>query len=354
MKKNTGQTLQIAAVFIGTVVGAGLASGQEITQFFTTYGFKSFIGIFICLLIYVGICPIISEISIKYNLNSYDQLISLVSPGYLGKFTDLMTASFLVCSSAIILAGSGALLHQYFKIPKYIGLILMTIISICTLLKNTKGLVIINSFIVPSLIIVILFIFSLYITFFSKEININTLLALKPCKPQLISGQWLISSILYGGFNILCCCGVLVPLSKENSNKCVMKNGIILGSIGLTIVCAIINLMLSLNIPGIFNYDIPLLYIAKPFGLVVQGILLCIIWCEMFSTEVSNIYSVSKALEQKYKLNYNIGVFLVMAIAIPISQIGFKNLIRFLYPGFGIVSSIFIIQCVFFYKKMNC
>lgn len=35
-------------VFIGTIVGAGLASGKEITQFFTQYGIKSFIGIMGC------------------------------------------------------------------------------------------------------------------------------------------------------------------------------------------------------------------------------------------------------------------------------------------------------------------
>lgn len=351
MKKSFIRVLQIAAVFIGTVVGAGLASGQEITQFFTTYGSKSFIGILICLLFYIIMCSIISSISIKYNLNSYDQLITTVSPGYFGKATDLITGFFLISSSAIILAGSGALLHQYFNIPRYVGILIMCILSLYTLMKDTNGLVVINSFIVPTLICVLLFIFFLYLTFFGEYITPDKILSIKPHKIEILPYQWLISSLLYGGFNILCCSGVLVPLSSEINSKSDMKKGIILGSIALTVLSIIINAMLGVNIPSIFKYDIPLLYIAKPFGKIIQGILLCVIWCEMFSTEVSDIYGVAKTIEQKHKMSYKKAVIIVMIIAIPISQIGFKNLIKVLYPGFGVVSILFMIKCIWFYLK---
>ncbi len=48
VKNKFSLIFQMGAVFIGTIVGAGLASGQEMTQFFTTYGYKSFIGLTIC------------------------------------------------------------------------------------------------------------------------------------------------------------------------------------------------------------------------------------------------------------------------------------------------------------------
>lgn len=351
MKETFKKVLQISAVFIGTVVGAGLASGQEITQFFTTYGAKSFIGIFVCLIIYIIMCSIISSISIKYNLNSYDQLITTVSPGYFGKATDLVTGFFLISSSAIILAGSGALLHQYFNIPKYVGILLMCIISLYTLMKDTNGLVVINSFIVPSLIFVLLFVFFLYLSFFGEYITIDKIVSMKPHKVEILPYQWFISSLLYAGFNILCCSGVLVPLSREVKSKSAMIKGIILGSIVLTVLSIIINIMLGLNIPSIFKYDIPLLHIAAPFGKIIQGMLLCVMWCEMFSTEVSDIYSVAKTMEQKYKISYKKAVFIVMVIAVPMSQIGFKNLIKVLYPGFGAVSVIFMVRCMWFYMK---
>ncbi|MEW9096734.1 MAG: transporter [Clostridiaceae bacterium] len=345
MFKSIKLVFQIAAVFIGTIVGAGLASGQEITQFFSTYGYKSFIGIFICCIIYILSGYIIVDLSIKYRLNSYNELIQLVSPGFLGKVTDFITTLFLISGSAIILAGSGALIHQYFNLNKWVGIILMSIMAIFVLLKDTKGLIQINSMIVPSLTIVIITLFILYV-FFHDNTSFSYVKTLTTHKKN-----WFFSSLLYCSFNVLSASGVMVPLAKEIPKKRYMFTGIILGAICLTILSLIINLLLMLNMPYIFEYEIPLLYVANRFGKVLQFLLLTIIWFEMFSTEVSNIYSVSKTLEQTFKISYKKGCFLVICIAIPLSQIGFVKLITFLYPAFGLISLIFLIQCCLFYLK---
>lgn len=345
MKNSFYTTLEIGAVFIGTIVGAGLASGQEICQFFTTYGYKSFIGILICFFIYIIVGSMIVDLSLKYKLNSYNELINVVSPGFFGKVIDIITSAFLIGSAAIILAGSGALLRQYFGISKWIGIILMAFIALLTLLRNTRGLIEINSFIVPSLMLVIVTLLILYLSFY-KSISITTIKDIPHEK-----NYWLFSSIIYGGFNILCCSGVFVPLSREIQGKFVLKSGIILGAAGLTILSAIINLLLMLNIPYIFQYEIPLLYIANRFGKTIQIMLLGIIWLEMFSTEVSDIYSVGKTIEQVFHIPYNKAVAFILLTAIPISQIGFVNLISFLYPAFGIIGFIFTIQCIIFYIK---
>lgn len=342
MKKNLELILQVAAVFIGTIVGAGLASGQEITQFFSVYGYKSFIGIIICCIIYIFIGYMIIELSVKYKLTSYKSLIELVSPGPLGKITDYLTGFFLICSAAIILAGSGALLKQYFGVSKWVGISIMAILSLITLLRDTKGLVEINSFIVPCLICIIITVFMLYI-YFNKDIHFTPLYTYKK--------MWLPSSILYAGFNILCCSGVLVPLSFEIKKKRQLFIGVIIGALVLSFLSSMINLMIILNIPNTFKYDIPLLYIANRFGFLIQLILLAIIWCEMFSTEVSDIYSIGKTIEEVFKISYKKAVIIILIIAVPISQIGFSNLIKFLYPAFGFVSIIFMIQCFRFYAK---
>ena len=336
---------QVAAVFIGTIVGAGLASGQEISQFFTQYGYKSFIGILICCIVYIVMSIIIINISKKYKLNSYDGLISLVSPGFLGILTNSLTTFFLIGGSAIILAGSGALIHQYFGVSRWIGIIFMIFISIIILFRDTKGLLEINSVIVPSLILVIVTLFILYLAFY-KNLNISNLKNINCCKRN-----WLFSSLMYSGFNILSCSGVLVPLSLSINKKKSLIAGSIIGSLILTILVFIINFMLILNIPYIFKYEIPLLYIANRFGKILEIVLLSIIWLEMFSTEVSNIYSVGKNFEEVFNISYKKSVIIIILITIPVSQIGFVKLISFLYPAFGLVSLIFIIQCIVFYLR---
>ena len=160
-----------------------------------------------------------------------------------------------------------------------------------------------------------------------------------------------VSTILYAGYNTLCSSGVLVPLSTEMKDSKTMIKGISLGALGLTLLCFVINLLLTINQPYIYKYEIPLLFVAERFGSLVQGFLLVIIWLEMFSTEVSDVYSISKTLEQSFNIKFKKGIFIVLAFALPISQIGFTNLISTLYPAFGVLSLIFISQCFIYFFK---
>lgn len=346
MKNELIKIFQVATVFIGTIVGAGLASGKEITEFFTKYGISSFLAIIACGIIYIILGFIISKVSVDYNLNSYSDLINIISPNILGKFTGFITTFFLISSSSIILAGSGALIHQFFGIPKLLGSLIMILIAVFFLLRDTEGLIEVNSFIVPGLIGTLTLITALYFSFCKDTISFNNISSFPPQKSGI-----LISTILYAGYNTLSASGVLVPLSTQIKKTKTMFIGVATGAIGLTLLCLMINLLLTINQPYIYNYEIPLLFVANRFGNIIQALLLVIIWLEMFSTEVSDVYSISKTLEQTFNIKFRQAIFLVLGTALLISQLGFGNLITKLYPMFGLLSLLFIIQLVVFYKR---
>ena len=195
MKDELTKIFQIATVFIGTIVGAGLASGKEITEFFTKYGLKSFLGIFICGIFYIIMSSIISKISINHNLDSYSDVINLISPNILGKFTGLVTTFFLISSASIILAGSGALINQFFGIPKVIGSLIMICIAVFFLLRGTDGLIEINSFIVPALVFTISLITILYFLFCKDAVSYSNISSFEPQKDGIA-----ISTLLYAGY----------------------------------------------------------------------------------------------------------------------------------------------------------
>ena len=346
MKKDFNKIFQIAVVFIGTIVGAGLASGKEITEFFTSFGPISFLGIIFCGIFYTTMGTLIAKISIHYELNSYSDVIKVISPNLLGKLTGVITTFYLISSASIILAGSGALLNQFFGIPKIVGSIIMLIIACIFLLRDTNGLIEVNSFIVPALLFTLTLITVLYFLFCKDVLSLDFISKFTPPKKGIA-----ISTILYCGYNILCCCGVLVPISTETKDAKIVGKGIALGALGLTLLCCAINLLLLVNQPYIYKLEIPLLLVAQRFGNVILALLIMVILMEMFSTEVSDVYSISKTIEQTFHIEFKKGIFIVIAIALPISQIGFSNLITTLYPLFGMLSLIFITQCVCFYFK---
>lgn len=348
MKNELTRIFQVATVFIGTIVGAGLASGKEITEFFTQYGARSFLGIVGCGIFYIIMSSIISKISINNDLNSYSDVINLISPNLIGKCTGFITTLFLISSASIILAGSGALINQFFGIPKILGSLIMLCIAVFFLLRGTDGLIEVNSFIVPGLVCTMTLITLLYF-FFCRDTLSLTNIASFPARKDGI----LLSTILYAGYNTLSASGVIVPLSNTMKKSKTMIIGIICGAIGLTLLCFMINLLLYINQPYIYNYEIPLLFVANRFGNVIQAVLLIIIWLEMFSTEVSDVYSISKTIEQAFNVDFKKAIFPVIITALIISQFGFGNLITKLYPLFGLLSLIFISQCLFFFFKNN-
>lgn len=346
MKDELSRIFQVAVVFIGTIVGAGLASGQEIKEFFTSYGVLSFLGIIACGIFYVILGSIVSKISIKYKLNSYGDVIKIVSPNILGKITGVITTLYLISSASIILAGSGALIHQFFGIPKIIGSLIMVVFAIFFLLRDTNGLIEVNSFIVPILIVTITLITLLYFMFCKDMVSFQQMTKFEPTKTGIA-----LSTILYAGYNTLCCLGVLVPLSNQIRKPKTMFFGIALGALGLMLLSAAINFLLMINQPYIHKFEIPLLFVAQPFGNIIQSLLLVVILLEMFSTEVSDVYSISKTINHTFNIDFKKGIFIVILIALPISRIGFSKLIGSLYPFFGLLSLVFISQTVYFYYK---
>ena len=346
MKDELSKIFQVAVVFIGTIVGAGLASGQEIKEFFTSYGVVSFLGIIVCAIFYIILGSIVSKISIKYKLSSYGDVIKIVSPNILGKITGVITTLYLISSASIILAGSGALINQFFGIPSIIGSLIMVAVAIFFLLKDTNGLIEVNSFIVPILIVTITLITLLYFILCKDMISFEQMTKFKPQKTGIA-----LSTILYAGYNTLCCLGVLVPLSNQIKKPKIMFFGITLGALGLMLLSFAINFLLMINQPYIHKYEIPLLFVAQPFGHVIQALLLIVILLEMFSTEISDVYSISKTLNNTFNIDFKKGIFIVILIALPISRIGFSNLIGSLYPFFGLLSLVFITQTIYFYYK---
>lgn len=341
---NYKRAFQIGAIFIGTIVGAGLSSGKEISQFFSQYGYLSFIGIILCAFFYVWMSRIIVTISSHYSMKSYDAFIRLICPGILGKVMNLIITFFFYSSTAIVIAGSGALIHQYFGIPTFAGIMIMIVLSTLVLLRETNGLIEINSFIVPTLILIMLLLFIIFTVRYPQTLSIDFLKRAMP--PQK---GWGLSTVLYAGFNIMSCIGVLVPLSTELKKNNDIIAGVAIGSLFLTFLCCIINFLMIINYKRALQYEIPLLYIAKQIGDIVQFLLLCVIWLEMFSSKVSNIYSLAKGIQNYFSFSFRKSMLIIIALSLPVTQVGFGTLVSVLYPIFGALSIIFVWQCVYFY-----
>lgn len=345
MKKHI-RIFQVAMVFIGSIVGAGLSSGRELNQFFSVFGYKSLIGLGICALLYIIVGKMIVEISSEHKTQSYSEFVALVCTKKIGIFTNITLTLFLISSTSIILAGSSAVIQQFFHVPKWIGLVVMIGCSVIFLLRKTEGLFEVNSIIVPCLLIVLTLIF---VGIIKAEPTMMTWDYITNLPPQ--KQHFLPSSLIYASFNIISIIGILVPLSHEIKDKQVIVKGVALGSMLLTIISFFIVIMMIVHSAYPKQFEIPILAVAATVGRRIQLAMMGVIWLEMFSSQISNIYSLTRSMETQFHIPYKQGIFLVLIIAMPFSLLGFSNLVEVLYPIYGVLSLLFVGSCISFYMK---
>lgn len=340
--------IQIAMIFIGSIVGAGVCSGRELNQFFATYGIAGFLGIILCGSLYVIFGKVIVEITMKKRVTSYNEFVDLVCPKFVAKFINVVLTLFLLSSTSIILAGSGSIFHQYFGIPKWIGVMIMIGCSSIFLLRNTEGLFEVNSIVVPTLVTIMTAIFLSYTKEYPDTLTISYMQMIPRQKSNLI-----VSTLVYVSFNILTIIGVIVPLTYEIGKPKEIIKGITIGSIVLTIISMYITFLMLVNPFHPRMYEMPLLAIAMQLGRLLQLAMLGVMWLEMFSSQVSNVYSLSYFIKTKFNIAYKKGIFLVVIVALPFSVIGFAKLVEFLYPMYGVLSLVFLFYAVTFFYKMR-
>ena len=152
MKKKKITSLKVAATYIGTVVGAGFATGQEILQFFTKFGIMGLAGILVSTIMFILFGYIIMDLGKKLGAHSHLEIIKYSDNGMTGKIVDSIITFFLFGSFTSMIAGTGALFIQQFGLTSLMGNILMAVITAVTVLTGINGVINSISFVVPFLL----------------------------------------------------------------------------------------------------------------------------------------------------------------------------------------------------------
>lgn len=66
--------IKIAFIYVGTVIGAGFASGREIIEFFAVYGLKGSWGIFISCILFAFIGGVLLVKVYNNKIESFNEL----------------------------------------------------------------------------------------------------------------------------------------------------------------------------------------------------------------------------------------------------------------------------------------
>lgn len=346
---NKGLSWQIGAAYIGTVIGAGFASGQEILQFFSVYGSIGLVTLFLSGVIFSILGYAIFYISLKLKANNYKDFVYKLCGKSLGMFYDGFITIFLFLGSGIMFSGSGAIFKENLNMKPIVGILLIAAMTLLVVLKSLDGIFKINSFIVPALSIVI-------ITVLGKTIiggDISDLMLNADCVYRGNIFKPIFFFLFYCSYNTVLSLGVLSAFTATIKDMKTLRRGAFIGGMGLMVLSMFLNVCLLLNVPQIFHYSIPMLVIGKKMGSVILNAVTICVWFEIFSTAVANVFSLAMRLSRNNEKSYKPISIAITVAAIPMALIDFKKLVAFFYPLFGACSILLIVYILGYFVHLK-
>ncbi|WP_419883655.1 GerAB/ArcD/ProY family transporter [Peribacillus sp. B-H-3] len=335
---------QIAAVYVGTIVGAGFATGKEIVEFFTRFGFYGFIGILIAGYIFIFTGSKMMILSSRAGAATFEEFNLFLFGKKLSSFVNVIFIMMLIGVTAVMISGSGAVFEEQLGFSKLAGVAVTIILASLVLMFGLKGLFAINSFVVPIMI------------FFSVLLCILTInnghfaASFLTVPDQGLTFGAIISPLTYTAFNLALSQAVLVPVAFEIGDEKVIKHGAVLGGIFLTIILLSGHFAL-VTLPNLTTYEIPSAELMKTVASNLYWVFILVIYGEIFTSVIGNIFGLQRQIGAYVKIPGIVIIGGIFLLAFTAGKLKYGVLLGYLYPLFGYISMSFLL--LIWIKRLN-
>lgn len=317
------EVLALALTFVGTVIGAGFASGQELLHFFVRFGDKGLWGALLAGAGFMLVGTLVFKLAYQNGIASYNEFLTYLFDRKTGRLADFWLSLYLFGGLVVMLAGCGAVFKEYLSLSGLLGVVISTIILIICLFFREKGLLAFNVALVPAIVAG-----SLLVVMFAGD---GQGVPLNPVEGKAVSG-WLVSAILYISYNMISGLVLLVKFSNIRFTDGVW--GTVLGGLVLGLLAWLMTKALLNNYSVVNSLEVPMLYLAHRestwlgFGYAV------VLWLAMLTSAIVNGGVLAFRLAKDYH-SYPFIVVFLLVIAAGFSNAGFSALVKTIYPLFG-------------------
>lgn len=309
-------------LIVGTVIGAGFASGREIVAYFGVAP-SPLIAIIVAVFIF-ALCAVFLFIGSRLNMTSVSDVNGVVA----GKAGGVIVSLALLLNSAVslsaMLAGTDTLFCELLQIkPVYsiaAGLLSSIIVTV-----GIKGLKRTNAVLVPVLVLVVLFV---------------TAFSIKEMHPLQLTADAISSGFVYATMNIFLAAGVLTTVSGLTKKQILLTSAftaLIVGGLVFTFA-----LSLSSSDAGVA--DMPLELMAQRLGKPVYAVSVAAVAAGIFTTMLTAHQTLTDWLSSYLKSRLLSAIITLFACFL-LSLIGFRRVVDLLYPLFGILGAVYFLVC---------
>lgn len=343
--------IRLAVVFSGCLLGAGYVSGQEIWQFFGSYGLNGYWGLLAAVALLFGISLLTLRLVQLSGVVQFDKVLIPWDVPALRVSVGALEIIQYFGVVAVMTAGVGALLETMCGLPAAAGCVIFSLLVLAMALLGLSGVVSAFSVSVPILVVATVAFGAVSLAkgdFFSQPWESGS-------GSNALLGNWFMGALTFTSYNAFGAVGILAPFGSHVKDKKTLYSGLGLGTAALLLVA--LSVMICLRVwPDSTGQELPMLAVAADYGKGFAWVYALLLIAAMFGTALSCLVGIVDYLERKYPaLHRRRKPFIIglTALICASSLMGFGGLISVLYPIFGYSSAIFLVTALIHYLMLR-
>lgn len=332
------RVLTYAGAIIAFLIGSGFATGQEILQYFTSYGYWGVFGTGLLVLV------LITYVAVEFLTVGHEEKFerpSMIFDYYcgriLGRFFDYFSILFVFLSFTVMVAGAGAVFQEHYGLSKYIGGVGLAAAVGLTVWFGLSNLVDVIGKIGPLIVVIAIALGILGIARNPGGVAEGSAL-LPSLDATQASSNWVLSALSYVGFCMLWLAAFLTALGKTAHSRKEARSGALLGGIAFSVACIVVALGLLANIERVNGTEIPMLVLASDLSPVLASGFSVIILAGIYTTAVPLLWTVSSRFFSETSAHFK---YLTLALAVVGTLVGlvlpFSQMVNIVYVVNGYV-----------------
>ena len=347
--------LRIAGVYIGSVVGAGFASGREIWTFFARFGCFGLIGIAAAAGLFCILAPLLMRTMRIGSISQYGDMYRRYLTPKAASLLDSATTVYLFCVLSVMFAGSTSLIGTVLRLDPYRSAAISAVLLIALAAMGSDWVATASSLLCPVLVAGICLLCGEHT--FTGPVAPFANAGLESVTCMVVGAS--VSSLVYVSYNMLLCLGVFASLASSKHTMTELIGGGILGGAVLGIMAFLV--LVTLTAEPAVSVDMPLLSIAHRRGGLTYLLYLMTVWAAMVTTALGMLLSLMSRLRNPRPEGLRLGEPHIeqprtgrrslrssdwwlgpalVVLCVPVSYVGFGLLVDRVYLLFGLVGFI--------------
>ncbi len=332
--------------FIGVVVGAGFASGQEAMQYFVAFGEWGLWGIALAAALMMVTGVSILQLGSYFQAVEHTAVYNKIASPVTAKILDWSTLVTLFSIGFVMFAGGGSNINQQFpSIPVWVGGTVMLILVLLVGLMDVDRVTRVIGTITPFIIVFV--VLATGYTILTADVDFASLNTWAIDNVNTSLPNWWLSALNYTGLNVMTAVSMSIVIGGNFLDNRAVGIGGLIGGFLYLILLALLVFALFFEAKDVNGEDMPVLKLITGIHPVLGVLMTFVIYGMVFNTAIGMFYALGKRLTRNNPQRFYPVYAASCIIGFILSFIGFQSLVSNVYPILGYLGLLMIVVMVY-------